>query len=63
MLIVDLAGNVNGDPTSSVPVTVTDKLDAVVFDNVQNAPVCAAVSVGMVNALNPVFVIRNTVEK
>jgi hypothetical protein len=63
MLIVDPVGNVNGELTSSVPVTVTDKLDAVVFDNVQNAPVCAAVSVGMVNALKPVFVTLKTVEK
>jgi hypothetical protein len=63
MVAVDFAGNVNGDPTSSVPVTVTDKFVAVVFDNVQNAPVCDAVRVGIVNALNPVFVTRNTVEK
>jgi hypothetical protein len=63
MLIVDLGGNVSGELTSSVPVTVTDKLDDVVFDNVQNAPACTAVRVGIVNALNPVFVTRKNVEK
>jgi hypothetical protein len=51
---------VRGLVISDVPVTVTERLDAVVFARFQNPPLSLEPRVGTVNALNPVLVIRQT---
>jgi hypothetical protein len=46
----------------TVPVNVTERVPAVVLESVQNIPASLEVNVGTVNALNPLLVIRYTVD-